>query len=107
MIYYYEDCLAGVVYYYDIKPAQEAFWGFYLSNQLEDYEKLRLWYALEKEAISYAFEQLNVNTLKCEVFKDNKAVLFMHKKVGFKVINTYQHAKGEVTIMELKSAQEI
>lgn len=101
MIYDQEGQQAGVVNYYDIKPGEEAFWGFYFSNQFEGYEMLKLWYALEKEAITYAFEELKIKKLKCEVFRFNKAALIMHKRIGYREIDTYQHAKGDVLVLEL------
>ena len=91
---------SGVVNFYDIRPAEEACWGFYLADTLEDYEKLKLWFLLEKTAIDYAGNVLSLKKLKCELFADNKAALFMHKRSGFQKIDTWQHEKGDVVVMQ-------
>ncbi len=105
MIYVLEGQNAGVVNYYNIKYQEEAFWGFYFSDKFEGYEKLKLWFKLEKEAISYAFETLKLLKLKCEVFRDNKAALIMHKRIGYQEIDTYQHDKGEVIVLEIQKSR--
>jgi len=94
----------GVVYYCDIIPAKEAYWGFYFSNHIEDYKKLKLWFSLEEDAINYAFNELQLVSLRCEVLKMNKAALVMHKRFGYKEINKYQHARGEVIVLELQQS---
>ncbi|MFK5985250.1 MAG: UDP-4-amino-4,6-dideoxy-N-acetyl-beta-L-altrosamine N-acetyltransferase [Pseudomonadota bacterium] len=92
---------AGVVYFYDIQSKAEAFWGFYFSSDIKDYEKLKLWFALEQYAMEYAFNELQLQQLKCEVFAFNKAALVMHKRFAYKQIDSYQHSKGEVIILEI------
>jgi len=104
MIYQHDHKPLGVVNFYDINPEHEAYWGFYLSSELQDYEKLKVWLNLEKEAITYAFEQLRLPRLKCEIFRFNKAALFMHKRSGYQEIDTYQHEKGEVVVLELQAS---
>lgn len=103
MIFNDKNQASGVVNFYDIRAGQDAFWGFYFSDKLEAYDKLKVWFMLEKEAIDYAFENLQLKSLKCEVFKSNKAALFMHKKSGFQEVKCYEHIRGEVIILELKS----
>jgi len=92
---------SGVVNFYDIKPDQEASWGFYLADTLKDHEKLRLWFLLEKTVVNYASDTLRLNSLKCELFASNKAALFMHKRSGFRKIDTWKHEKGEVIVMQM------
>ena len=104
MIFQYHEIDAGVVYYTDINPGKDAYWGFYFSTQFEDYQKLKLWFALEKHAINYAFNKLQLVSLKCEVLCFNKAALVMHKRFGYKEIKKYQHARGEVVVLELQQS---
>lgn len=101
MIFHQENEPVGVINYYDIKPESESFWGFYLANKLLDDEKLKFWLSLEKEAIKYAFDELKLKKLKCEIFRFNKAALFMHKRSGYQEIDAYPHEKGEVVVLEL------
>lgn len=102
MIYRPQGKYVGVVYYCDIKPKNEAFWGFYFAPDLEDYEKLKRWFALEQCAINYAFNELQLVALKCDVFSFNKAALVMHKRFGYQKIGCFSHVKGEVQVLELK-----
>ena len=104
MIFQQDKKLLGVVNYYDIKAECESYWGFYLASELPDHEKLRLWFSLEKEAIKYAFDELKLKKLKCEIFRFNKAALFMHKRSGYQEIDTYQHERGEVVVLELQAS---
>ena len=92
---------SGVVNFYNIRPAEEACWGFYLADTLEDYEKLKIWFLLEKSVIDYAENVLHLKKLKCELFAYNKAALFMHKRSGFQKIDTWPHKKGEVVVMQM------
>jgi len=104
MIFQHQEIDSGVVYYCDISSEKEAYWGFYFSSEFKDYEKLKLWFALEKQAINYAFNELQLLSLKCEVLSFNKAALVMHKRFGYKEINKYQHTRGEVIVLELQQA---
>ncbi len=101
LLFYPDNRPSGVVNFYNIKPGQEACWGFYLTDTLEDYEKLRLWFLVEKAVIKYALDTLKLKSLKCELFAYNKAALFMHKRSGFQKIDTWKHKKGDVYIMQM------
>lgn len=81
--YIYRDWVnepRGVVYFtsFDVKNAT-AFWGFYTSTKAVPGTGIRM----EFEALSKAFDELGLYKLNCEVLADNKAVINMHKKVGF------------------------
>lgn len=102
LIYADNEKNCGVVNFYDIKPLIEAYWGFYLSNQLLKEETLKYWFAMEKAATQYAFETLKIKSLKCEIFRSNKAALIMHKKSGYREIDAYKHQRGEVVVLELQ-----
>jgi len=58
---------------------------------------------LEKIAIDYAFNTLNINTLKLEVFENNKIVINLHKKFNFKQIEEKIVNNKKVIVMELKN----
>ncbi|WP_281401110.1 UDP-4-amino-4,6-dideoxy-N-acetyl-beta-L-altrosamine N-acetyltransferase [sulfur-oxidizing endosymbiont of Gigantopelta aegis] len=105
MVYLHDGKAAGVVNYYDIIEYKEAFWGFYFSDQFADYEKLKLWFKIEHEAITFAFDTMKLQKLKCEVFKMNKAALIMHKRIGYQKIDTYEHVRGTVQVLELDKYQ--
>ncbi len=102
LMYYQQEQALGVVNFYDIKERAKAFWGFYFTDQIAGYEKLKLWFALEKAAIAYAFETLELVELNCEVFKANQAALVMHKRQGFQEVSHYEHEKGEVVVLSLR-----
>ncbi|HIQ50775.1 MAG TPA: UDP-4-amino-4,6-dideoxy-N-acetyl-beta-L-altrosamine N-acetyltransferase [Nautiliaceae bacterium] len=58
---------------------------------------------LEKIAIDYAFNTLNMNALKLEVFEDNKIVINLHKKFNFKQTGEKIVNNKKVIVMELKN----
>ena len=78
---------SGVVSFSGI-GSDKCCWGFYLSDELLGVKSLgRVWKALEKEAIEFAFDKLLDDTLFCEVLSFNTSVIQMHKKFGFKEIS--------------------
>lgn len=54
-------------------------WAFYL----DDVERIGLALALELAIVDYAFNELNMCKLSCEVLETNPAVVRLHKGFGF------------------------
>jgi len=97
LLYVHNGVDAGVVNFFDINPElKTCHWGFYLSYDLDGSPfKFQAWQSLEKEAIDYAFNELNCHQLICETFRFNQSVLEMHKRFGFVEMSIEQHIKGE------------
>jgi RimJ/RimL family protein N-acetyltransferase len=51
---------------------------------------LGAWMRLEKEAVAYAFDTLGLETLGGETLADNKQVLALHRRFGFKETRRYE-----------------
>lgn len=86
----------GVVNFYDMEPERRyCYWGFYLDNGRDwaPGERLDAWLALEEEAIRHAFGLLGCGTLYCETFTFNENVLALHRKFGFKEIESFEREK--------------
>jgi len=86
LIYEYFGTSAGVVNFTDINPASRtATWGFYLDvDGLEERgETLPAWMAVQREAVAYAFDTLELDTLAGEVLAHNTVVRRMNKRLGF------------------------
>lgn len=98
VLYCYQDDIVGVVQYFNINNiTKECWWGFYLNNYNTDTRKrLRYWFDLEKDAISYARDYLRCESLLCEVFDFNTVVLDVHKRFGFRQIRTTQTVKNNI-----------
>ena len=101
MLFKYKNLPCGVAHYIDITPEKLAYWGFYLSNNLESYQILGAWFALEKEALDYAFQTLKLEQLNCKVFRFNRAALQMHKRFNYQEISIEEHSKGELITLQL------
>lgn len=56
-----------------------AFWGFYCSNDAQP----GISCAIELEALDFAFVNLGLRKLNCEVLAFNTAVLNLHRNAGF------------------------
>ena len=70
----------GVVYFTEINyEHQTAFWGFYARPEVISGTGLKM----ELDALDFAFEELKVVKLSCEVLANNPGVINMHIKVGF------------------------
>ncbi len=77
----------GVINFFDIdRVARSCHWGFYLGDAaaLSNRNKVTVWIAVEGEAIAYAFEELGCESLHCETYSFNVAVLQMHERFGFR-----------------------
>ncbi len=97
LVYVWKGEDVGVVNFYDIDNSTgEYYWGFYLSDALNSQlTRMQIWQALEKEAIEYAFNDLNCKRLFCETFRFNQPVNEMHKRFGFKVVAIEKKSKGD------------
>lgn len=81
-IYLAGDKPAGVIYFTNIRIlSKNAFWGFYAG----DNAPLGTGVNMEYEALSYAFDKMDLHKLNCEVIGSNTSVINMHRKVGFKI----------------------
>ena len=86
-IFYSKKKDLGVINFTDIDfHAGSAFWGFYASKKSPPGTGLMMEYC----ALKYAFDELRLHKLNCEVIEFNKSVINMHKKYGFKVEGTFR-----------------
>ena len=53
---------------------------------------LPAWMRLEKEAIAYAFTTLGLDRLGGETLEENKQVLALHRRFGFREIRRYERS---------------
>ncbi len=89
----------GVIYFTDIEE-DKTYFGLYANPNVKIAGIGRI---LEAVSIDYAFDILKINTLKLEVFFDNKQVINLHKKYKFKVTNEKFVNNRKVVCMELKN----
>ena len=70
----------GVVYFSQISNKHmSAFWGFYGAIGA----KRGVGTLMEVDALEFAFGELDLHKLNCEVIASNESVVKMHKKFGF------------------------
>lgn len=62
------------------KPSLK-FWSFYISKKER---KVGVGFALEYKALNYIFDELGLKLINCFVLNQNKEVIKLHKKFGFK-----------------------
>jgi UDP-4-amino-4,6-dideoxy-N-acetyl-beta-L-altrosamine N-acetyltransferase len=108
-LFIFENQPVGVVNYYDIDAVRGACrWGFYLNNERirDAAHRLKIWLALEKEAIEHAFDVLGCKIIYCETFGFNQQVLQIHRKFGFKEVESVLRKKNgreeQVIVMALE-----
>ena len=108
LIYEHDGVPSGVVNLFDHDVrARRAGWGFYLDvdGLGERGELLAAWMRIEAEAITYAFAELGIGTLRGEVLARNEAVRTLHRRHGFVEVGTYTRrvagAEEPVVVMEL------
>jgi len=65
-------------------------WSFYLDVDGLGPRLLPAWMRLEKEAIEYAFGTLGLDTLGGETLAENKQVLALHRRFGFRETRRYE-----------------
>jgi pseudaminic acid biosynthesis N-acetyl transferase len=77
----------GLANVYDINTShRRAYWAFYLADPTVRGRGVGS--ATERFVLRYAFEELALNKLCCEVLGSNEAVVAMHSKFGFVVDGT-------------------
>lgn len=80
-IYEQNNIPLGLVAFTNIdRKNNKAFWAFYAA----DNKKIGVGVEMETLALRYAFEELNLNKLCCEVLEFNSSVISFHRKFGFK-----------------------
>lgn len=76
-----DDILCGVIGFVDINySARSSSWAFYSG----DTAKRGIGPLMEIAALNYAFNELKLKKLSCEVLEFNQSVIKLHKKHGFK-----------------------
>ncbi len=65
-------------------------WSFYLDTEGLGPRLLPAWMRLEKEAVEYAFGTLGLETLGGETLAENKQVLALHRRFGFRETRRYE-----------------
>ena len=82
LIYENDGKSEGFVSFTNIdKTNENCFWAFYASPLAT----LGAGFKMEYLALNYAFNDIGVNKLCCEVLEFNTSVLRMHKKFGFNI----------------------
>ncbi|GAA0438517.1 hypothetical protein Aca07nite_47500 [Actinoplanes capillaceus] len=84
LIYEEDGVPAGVVIF------NGSAWSFYLDVEGLGPRLLPAWMRLEKEAVEYAFGTLGLATLGGETLADNKQVLALHRRFGFRETHRYE-----------------
>lgn len=80
-IYEQNSIPLGLVAFTNIdRKNNKAFWAFYAA----DNKKIGVGVEMETLALQYAFEELQLNKLCCEVLEFNSSVISFHQKFGFK-----------------------
>jgi UDP-4-amino-4,6-dideoxy-N-acetyl-beta-L-altrosamine N-acetyltransferase len=93
LVYERREVPAGVVTFFDIDPdARSAGWGYYLDvDGLEAGGQLLMaWIEIQRQAVRYAFDELELDLLEGEVLASNEAVRRLNRQQGFAEVGTYQ-----------------
>jgi UDP-4-amino-4,6-dideoxy-N-acetyl-beta-L-altrosamine N-acetyltransferase len=89
-----DETPVGVVGFVDImETAKTASWAFYSG----DLSRRGIGSQMEYLALNYAFDELGLEKLNCEVLDFNQAVIKLHRKFGFEIEGIFkaQHYDGE------------
>lgn len=92
-IYLHDGQPAGVVTFTGVtSPDRAVTWGFYLDIEglAERGELLPAWVGLQRAGIDHALGPLAARTLGGETLADNKPVLALHRRFGFRVVRRYE-----------------
>ncbi|WIM96913.1 GNAT family N-acetyltransferase [Actinoplanes oblitus] len=84
LIYEEDGVPAGVVIF------NGSTWSFYLDVEGLGRRLLPAWMRLEQEAVEYAFGTLGLETLGGETLEENKQVLALHRRFGFRETRRYE-----------------
>lgn len=97
---------AGVVTFFDIEQAADgrrsAMWGYYLDNEglTARGELMPAWMKIQREAVKYADEALDLDVLEGEVLGHNEGVRRMNQRNGFvEVSEEVREIDGEDVIV--------
>jgi UDP-4-amino-4,6-dideoxy-N-acetyl-beta-L-altrosamine N-acetyltransferase len=111
LIYEREGRPAGVVTFFDYdEQAACASWGYYVDLVgLEAVgQTLLAWIEIQREAVSYAFDELGLDVLRGEVLASNEAVRQLNRRQRFVEVNSRSVTIGgvetEVLDIELRAA---
>ncbi len=78
----------AVINFFNLHKKNSGWWGFYLTDMVENKNVLETWMAVEGIAIRYAFEALLLLELYCETRSSNEAVLALHDRHCFETVDT-------------------
>ncbi len=82
LIYERDGIGKGFVAFYNIAPTQStADWAFYSG----DLQTRGIGSGMERVALQFAFQTLNIEKLSCEVLDFNESVIRLHQKFGFQI----------------------
>ncbi|WP_025618385.1 GNAT family N-acetyltransferase [Salinispora cortesiana] len=93
LIYLHSGRPAGVLTFTGVtSPDRAVTWGFYLDIEgLEERgELLWAWLGLQRAGINHALGPLAARTLGGETLADNRPVLALHQRFGFRVVRRYE-----------------
>lgn len=80
----------GLANLYDIRlEHRRAYWAFYLADP--NVRGRGVGSQTERFVLNYAFRELQLHSLRCEVLTTNEAVIAMHQKFGFSIDGTLRH----------------
>ena len=82
-IIHYDNRKVGLANLVDINQRfSSCYWAFYLGDM--NIRGGGVGSKVEYNVLNYVFEKLKLNKLRCEVFVENKRVISMHEKFGFR-----------------------
>ena len=65
--------------------SSSKFWSFYVGKK---HRKVGVGFALEYKTLNLIFDEMFIELINCFVLNTNTEVIKLHKKFGFKEINT-------------------
>lgn len=93
LIYLHDERPAGVLTFTGVtSPDRAITWGYYLDIEglAARGELLRAWLGLQRAGINHALGPLAARTLGGETLADNRPVLALHQRSGFRVVRRYE-----------------
>ena len=79
----------AVINFFNVDNTRKiAWWGFYLTDAVQNQDTFPIWVDLEGLALRFAFESLSVEQLFCETRMTNEPVLMLHRRFGFENCST-------------------
>ena len=92
--YNQQDC--AVIYFSGINGTDSCSWGFYAAP----YAPPGISLIIELAGLEYAFENLSIHRLNCEVLSGNTQVINLHRKSGFTQEGLLRQARNTVRGIE-------